>query len=127
MGRNKKDFQYPIGQNWTGYHIAPRRARKTIEAGGLKANTSQSIDGGNAPHGVYVSNSREDHEWLVQGGGHPNKDIYEVTLPVAYADPDMPHDAAYSKHDIAPHNVTRVGHTTADGDVHWHRAEHCNG
>jgi len=141
MTRNNADFQGginheddddeefydgPIGQNWLGYHASPRKNRRSIEANGLRANTSASVHEGDAPHGVYVSNSRQEHEFLL-GDSNPNKDIYEVNLPVAYADPDMPHQSVYSPSDVAPHNVRRVGHTTADGEVHWHLEEHCNG
>ena len=102
-----------LSQSQFGFHAASKKHRSAIESEGLKP---QSNDQGYTP-GVYAAASSNDLESYL-GDSTPNKDIYHVEIGKAHPDP-MYHGAVYSPDAVPAHKVKRVGHTDAEGAIHW--------
>jgi hypothetical protein len=123
MTRNNADF-YASGINPSdgGFHFANKKHRSSIESSGLK----KSPEGKGYKQGVYVYNGHQDAETMA-GTSHPNSDIYQVHVPVNHLnrDPMLKNVASYSDSDVPARYISRVGHTTSDGEIHWHPEESC--
>lgn len=127
MTRNTVDFY-----NGQGFHFAPKKHRDSIEKTGLfpTPKGTHVHEEGDVPRGVYVYNDDESLNHVSgRGSGYPNHDIYQVHIPVQhlFEDPWLPDDASYSESAVPPHLITRVGHVPAEGELHWHKEEDCNG
>lgn len=129
MGRNNVDFY--SGQ---GFHFAHKRHRDSIEKHGLRITPAESTsmvhEPGDIPRGVYMYRDLDAVDYVAGGGsGYPNHDVYQVHIPVQHLeeDPWLPDDAVYSDNDVPRNMISRVGHVTSEGKLHWHPEEECNG
>lgn len=124
MGRNNTDF-FSGG----GYHFAPKSARKDIERKGLVPGPEPASED-DAPSGVYVYDSKQDAEHVGKGGYHGH-DIYRVHIPINDLNVDdflTSGNASYSEAPVPATKLTRIGHVTDSGDMHFsHTEENCNG
>jgi hypothetical protein len=112
-------------------HLSDKENRQSIETVGLKSQDPRGaypIEGHNLK-GVYFYSSPyvADQEDGMHGA---NLDIWELTHKHQYEfndDPHMQYEAIYTPDDVEPRHLRRVGHTTKNYEVHWHKEEDCNG
>lgn len=128
MGRNNVDF---FGGG--GFHFSPTSNRNGIEKHGLRPGAEEpgfeADEPPASPSGVYVYNTKKDSE-KVMGGTNTPHDIWQVHIPLNHMEYDghlQSADASYSPKTVPPNLLSRVGHTTSTGKIHWHPEEQCRG
>lgn len=125
MTRNNADFQ---GYQ-TAYRFSHKSKRESIEALGLKMspkNRDYVHEPGDIPRGVYGYEHEDSYKEAASG--YPNTDLYEFKIHpnLVNEDPWLPDDAIYSSRAIPKPRVKRIGHVTAEGELHMHPEEHCD-
>jgi hypothetical protein len=126
MGRNNADFHGITGP----VHFAAKSKRSSIEKNGLKLSQPDFVEEpGDTPKGVYFYRGPQNAEYVEGHGSRKNADIYETAIPAnyMYEDPLLPDDAVYHDETIPANRISRVGHTTSTGEIHWHPEEECRG
>jgi hypothetical protein len=131
MARNN-EFEF-AKSNITGpVHFTFKQNRKNIEKNGLLRSDPVAIGHaepfeGHDLSGVYFyyPPGVAEQENGIHGA---NMDVWELTHKHQYElndDPTMTGEAIYTPDDVEPRHLRRVGHTTANYELHWHREEDC--
>ena len=132
MGRNTEDLNLGASEASpefvTGYHVTPKANRASIEKHGLKVmGETRHPDTGRRNIGVFGSTTLAG----VKSHSVYGEDVWEFKALKKDVKRDTwspnDKDAIKVTYDLFPSQVRRVGHVTADGDVHMHPEEDCNG
>ena len=107
------------------FHMAPRSKRAVIAAEGIKPSGDSMDEEMEHSKGAFFFQRQDDLEWYA-GDSHPGMDIWhgEVPLEHTHQDPYL-EDANYTHKSIK--RVSRIGHISESGEVHWHPEENCRG
>lgn len=133
-GRRSIPFEISSGNISGPIHLTNRKNRASVEKNGLLR--SDTVAKGNADPieghdltGVYFFRNPYVAHQEESEGASAHQDIWELTHAHRYDFQDDPHyggdTAIYTSNTVPPQHLRRVGHTTANYEVHWHKEEDC--
>jgi len=123
MPANNADFRGYV----TAWRFSHRKHNHSIDSNGLKISPpgAHVFEEGDVPRGVYGYDNFDSVQKHASGFG--NCDLYEFKVHPSEVNQDpWLDDAIYSEKAIPKQQVTRIGHVTAEGELHMHKVEHCN-